>query len=410
MPAFYVNWGRYTQLAGQTVLLAVCVVWMALLDKAIRRPFALKAVVRLLLLTVLLTTGLALTHYRVALFAACFVLAYAAYLLITQTGRLRTFITLGGTGLIASIVTLGMLTPWLLNLRTGKLLLIGNKFATEDIGSTQTNSLPPLSDIFTFYGGPYVMILALLGLILLLWQHQWRALVLVVWSGLVWLITNPYLIGLPGAGVITNFAVLIAGYLVFAPLAGAAISSLLALTTHRLPGMHTLTYAQFLLIPVLLIWRLPYAQEIIAPEYQLFTPADAEAMTWIRQEVAPDAKFFVNSFTAYSGTLYAGSDGGWWLPFMTGRTSNLPPITYGSEVGLEPGYYADVNATNAAVQQHALDSPEAAAILRAEGYRYLYDGPAASPPGEYIDPTVLAQSPLYDLVYDSDGVTIWRVK
>jgi len=410
MPAFYVNWGRYTQLAGQTVLPAVCVVWMALLDTATQRPFALNAVVRLLLPTVLITTGLALTHYRVALFAACFVLAYAAYLLITQTERLRTFITLGGFGLIAGIATLGLLTPWLINLRTGKLLIIGNKFTSADIGSTQTNSLPPLSDIFTFYIGPYVVVLALLGLILLLWQRQWQALVLVVWAGLVWLITNPYLIGLPGAGVITNFAVLIAGYLVFAPLAGAAISSVLALLTHRSPGMHILTYAHCLLIPGLLIWRLPYAQEIIVPEYQLFTPADAKAMTWIRQEVAPDAKFFVNSFTAYGGTLYAGSDGGWWLPFMTGRTSNLPPITYGSEAGPEPGHHFAVNATIAAIQRHALDSPEAAAILRTEGYRYLYDGPSASPPGEYIDPTILAQSSLYDLVYDSDGVTIWRVK
>ncbi|MFP4440845.1 MAG: DUF6541 family protein, partial [Chloroflexaceae bacterium] len=290
MPAFYVNWGRYTQLAGQTVLPAVCVVWMALLDKATRRPMAPKAVVRLLLMSVLLTTGLALTHYRVALFAACFVLAYAAYLLITQTGRLRTFITMGGTGLIASISILGLLTPWLINLRTGKLLIIGDKFTSADIGSTQTNSLPSLGEISTFYMGPYVVVLALLGLILLLWQRQWRALVLVVWAGLVWLITNPYLIGLPGAGVITNFAVLIAGYLVFAPLAGAAISSVLALLTHRSPGMHILTYAHCLLIPGLLIWRLPYAQEIIVPEYQLFTPADAKAMTWIRQEVAPDAK------------------------------------------------------------------------------------------------------------------------
>jgi len=363
-----------------------------------------------MLMSVLLTTGLALTHYRVALFAACFVLVYTAYLLITQTGRLRTFITLGGTGLIASISILGLLTPWLINLRTGKLLIIGDKFTSADIGSTQTNSLPALGEIFTFYMGPYVVVLALLGLILLLWQRQWRALVLIVWAGLVWFITNPYLLGLPGAGIITNFAVLIAGYLVLAPIAGAAISSLLALTTQRLPGMHTLTYAQFLLISGFLIWRLPYIQDVLVPENQLFTPADAEAMTWIRQEVAPDAKVFVNSFTAYSGTLYAGSDGGWWLPFMTGHTSNLPPITYGSEAGPEPGYYAEVNATNAAIQQHALDAPAAADTLRAEGYRYLYDGPSASPPGEYIDPTILAQSPWYELVYDSDGVTIWRVK
>src|SRR5438128_1139132 len=76
VPAYYLNWGRYTQLAGQTVLPAVCVVWMALLEAACERPVRRGALLRLLVLSAITTAGLTLTHYRVAVFGACFVLAY----------------------------------------------------------------------------------------------------------------------------------------------------------------------------------------------------------------------------------------------------------------------------------------------------------------------------------------------
>jgi hypothetical protein len=137
-------------------------------------------------------------------------------------------------------------------------------------------------------------------------------------------------------------------------------------------------------------------------------------MEWIRQATPPDSSFFVNSFTAYGGSLYVGSDGGWWLAFMSGRRSNLPPITYGSEAGEQPAYISAVNAINAAIQRTPIDTPTTAAALRAAGYTYLYDGPTAVgvPPGqaEYINPAVLARSPLYELVYQQGGVTIWRVR
>jgi hypothetical protein len=84
MPAYYVNWGRYTQLAGQIILPAVCVAWMALFDSAVTRPIYRPRLLRLLVFTVLLTGGLALTHYRVAVFAACFVLVYGLYVLIRR--------------------------------------------------------------------------------------------------------------------------------------------------------------------------------------------------------------------------------------------------------------------------------------------------------------------------------------
>lgn len=410
MPSYYVNWGRYTQLAGQTVLIAVGVVWMALLDQAVKRPVARSSFVRLLVLAVLTTAGLALTHYRVGIFAACFVAAYALYLLIMHVRSPVELVRLAGTGILAGGLTLLTVLPWLLRLREGKLLLIGGYFASQNIGTSQLNVVPPIDDIFFHYTSPFLLPLALIGVGLLVRRRQWGGLVLVLWAGLVWLAANPYLVGLPGAGLITNFAVVIAGYLVLAPLAGAAIALISAWPARVLPQDWPIIPAQLLVVASLSVWGIGYQQQIVEPEYQLLTPADVEAMAWIRRETPSDATFFVNSFPAYGDTLYAGSDGGWWLAFLSGRPTNLPPLLYGSEAGEQPGYARAVYELNAALQRHPLDSPDTVAALREAGYHYLYDGPAANPAEEYIDPDILARSPFYDVVYRNDGVTIWSVR
>ncbi len=416
MPAFYLNWGRYTQLAGQTILPAACVVWMALLAAAAERPFARGPSLRLAMLAALVTAGLALTHYRVAVFAAGFVASFALYLLLIQ-GRSRLALArMCAAGLASGALALLLVAPWLLRIREGKLLQIGNVFLSSVGSGGETNGLPVFGADASLYANgyliaqQYVIALALLGVALLAWRRQWRGLVLVGWAALAWLSANPYLLGLAGAGIITNFTVVIGAYLVLAPLAGAALAAIWEWAGQVSFAPRLVEYVQVLAGVALLLWGLNWQQRIVAPQFQLFTPADEQAMAWICRETPRESRFFVNSFLAFGNTLYAGSDGGWWLPFMSGRQSNLPPLTYGSEVGAQPYYWRNVNTTNAAIQQHPPASPEAAAALRAAGFTYLYDGPAASPSGEYINPTQLARSPLYELVYSQGGVTIWRLR
>jgi hypothetical protein len=318
-----------------------------------------------------------------------------------------------GLGFAAGILAVLLVSPWLLRLREGALLRIGDKFLSTNIGSDESNSLPSFSTIISFYANSYLFGLALLGVILLIWRRQWRGLVLLGWALLTWLAANPYLIGLNGAGIITTFAVLLAVYLVIAPLAGAAIDGLHAWLAQRGQMGQMLDRGQVFVGVLLLFWGLSWQQRLPGPEFQIYT-ADQQAMDWIRQMTPPDATFFVNSFPAYGGTLYAGSDGGWWLPLMSGRQSNLPPITYGSEAAEQPSFQGLINKMNTTIEQKPVDTAEAAAALRAAGYSYLYDGPAAAglPSGrqEYVNPTDLARSPLYERIYSQGGVTIWRLR
>ncbi|MBC8163213.1 MAG: hypothetical protein H7Z42_18550, partial [Roseiflexaceae bacterium] len=410
MPAFYVNWGRYTQIAGQTILVSAAVIWMALLDWRITRPAHRAAGLRLLALAVVASAGLVLTHYRVAVFAACFVAAYALYRVLTQPGwldRRRAVLGFALIGLAAGALTLAVVAPWLLRLREGALLRIGGYYIANNLSSDAG-----IHDIFGLIVAPWLLGLALLGLALLLARREWRGLVLVGWFALMWLAANPYLLGLNGTGLLTSFAVLLAVYLIVAPLAGAGIALGVEwlFDTLRRPWMAG--PATLALGALLLGWGLGGQQRMLAPQNQLVFPADVVAMNWIRAELPPDARFFVSSFGAYGGGVFAGSDAGWWLPFLSGRASNLPPITYGTEAGETPDYQLSVKIDNEAIMAHPIGSPEAAAALKAAGYTHLYDGPGNTAPAgqEYVSAAQLAGSPLYEIVYNTAGVSIWRIR
>lgn len=410
VPAYYVNWGRYTQLAGQTILPVACVIWMLFLDTACQQPLRWNVFFRQLALTALITGGMALTHYRVAIFGACFVVAYALYLVITHITTPRAIAALGLHGLSAGFLTLLLIAPWLLRLRAGALLRLGGYFLSTNIGADTVNGLPPSSALFSLYANRVLIGLALMGILFLIWRRSWRGLVSIGWVALALLAANPYWVGLNGAGIITNFAVLIASYLVLSPLAGIAIDNLLAEAARLLRLAWFASKAQVLIGAAVLLWGLGQQQAIVDHQYQIFTSADNAAMGWIRRETPPNARFYVNCFPAYGGTLYAGSDGGWWLPLLANRQTNLPPLTQGTEVGEQPNYQQKITTLNRSIQQQALNTPEAAAALQAAGFSYLYDGPAAAPPNEYIDSALLSQSPLYEEVYHQDGVTIWKVR
>jgi hypothetical protein len=427
MPAYYVNWGRYTQLGGQTILPAACISWMELLDTIGAPGIDRRRQFRLIVVTSLVTAGLVLTHYRVAVFAACFVVAYGLYVILRDIRSWGRLARIAAVGLSAAALIGLLVLPWLIRLREGRLLLIGNKMITANLGTDQTNALPQAS-IIALIAKPYMIVLSLVGVGLLAWRRDWRALTLVIWAAVACLVANPYLVGLNGAGIISNFAVLIAAYLLLAPLAGTAIAAAAgfiltivmpwldrlagrsaALSTLAPKRTRTFDDAQIVAGMLLILWAVGWQQHILDTSYQLFTPADRKAMEWIRREIPADAKFLVNSFPAFT-SLYAGSDGGWWLPFLTGRQSNLPPITYGTEAGEQPDFVASIKRLNAGIQEHVVASAATASLLHELGFDYLYDGPAANPPSEYINPAALARSPFYTVIYQQQGVTIWKIR
>ncbi len=457
LPAFFVNWGRYTQLTGQIVLVVVVVCWVALAEttddgrrttddgrrttddgRAMNDQIAVNkrwwSVVggrwsgqpwRLIVLTAFVTAAMMLTHYLVGVLAAAFV---ASYLLTLVLAR-RSWHVAGRLALRAGLaggLALLLAAPWLLNVLRGHLLRNAAGMVGGGSGRAVIAQLSALEPVVPKYAGGYVLLGALLGLLVACWRRDWRMALPAVWCALLVLIVVPYVVGLPGAGVVDTLTGLGTLYLPTALLAGYALAAAQSwggalLGRLRAPGAIGSALVGALLLAVVAL-NAGWQARIVGGETALVVDADLAAIAWIRENTPPEARFLVNSFPAYGGTLAAGSDAGWWLPLLAGRWASLPPLTYGSEQGEQPSYQRGVNALVMKLRGHPLSDaapvsvdltrPVALKALADNRFDYVYSGvhpypgPAAA---DRFDTARLRASPLFRLVYDRDGVEIFQI-
>jgi hypothetical protein len=245
------------------------------------------------------------------------------------------------------------------------------------------------------------------------------------WCALLVIAVVPNLVGLPGTGVLDMLTSLGTLYLPAALLAGYALALVQALGAALLARLHAPpAFGAALLGGLLLlviVVNTGWQTHIVAGDTALVVEADMNAMQWIRDNTAPNARFVVNSFPAYSGTLVAGTDAGWWIPLLAQRATMLPPLNYGGEKGEHPGYQFGVNAlvkklrgqalTDSAPLRVDLSRPVALKTLDANAIDYVYIGAHAYPGhdvADWIDPGTLRTSPFFRLVYERDGVEIFQ--
>jgi hypothetical protein len=443
LPAFFVNWGRYTQLTGQAVMLTALVCWITLAEwtkdegrrtkapqqQSLFRPssfvFRLPGaeLSKLVLLTALATAALMLTHYLVTALAALLIASYLLGLVLAQ----RSWPAAGALALragLAAALALLLAAPWLLNVIGGHLV----RNATGLVGGTSKAAAAQLSvlePLVPKYAGGAVLLCALLGLLAALWRREWRAALPAVWCVLLVIAVVPYVVGLPGAGVLDTLTCLGTLYLPAALLAGYALEQAqglgaLLLARFGAPaalGQALVGAALLLVIAANTGWQARAA----TGETALVVAADMDAMQWIRDHTSPNARFAVNSFPAYGGTLAAGTDAGWWIPLLAHRATILPPLNYGGEKGEQPGYDLGVNAlikklrgrplTDQEPLSVDLTRPVALKTLDANQVDYIYSGAHPYPgpdAADRIDTAKLRASRFFRLVYERDGVEIFQ--
>ena len=228
------------------------------------------------------------------------------------------------------------------------------------------------------------------------------------WCGLVFWAANPQWLNLPGEGVLSNYAILIAAYIP----AGLALGTALSWFIGR--GQVRAVVACAGLI-VLGVWHVPLrCSDVRESPYALVTRPDLHAAAWIEENIPQNARFMVNSFFAYGGTDIVGSDGGWWLPLLAQRQTTLPPLTYETERGPRPDYLEWINALSALVQDKGMTHPDVLRALAERGVTHIYIGQRQgrvnySGPHVLIAEQLLADSN-FEPVYHRDRVWIFRVR
>ena len=405
MPAYYVSWGRYTQLTGLLLLPAVMVTSIDWLQAERRNH-------RLLLLAALLFAGLALTHARVTIFGVCFV---GAYLLCETCAHWRLKGAEGTCELwqracALALLALALAIPWVAQLLTGTIAAL--RSTGQTLAGDPSYNLVPHALLFAPRNRELIVV-AIVGAVWGLLRRKKETAWVLVWCGLVALVVNPSWVGLPVTNLVNNATAAIALFLPLSVLAGQAAvlvwedgaNAIATLGIRcRLPisGATILRAPLALLIGVTALWAGWDMTTIINPVTVLATAEDLEAMEWIRRNTPAGARFLINVRHWQLGT-YTGTDGGYWIRRLTGRHTLLPelPYVYGAP--------EDIQRTTAAAQivSEVKDGndPRLGEILRREHLDYIYLGAK----GGSLTPQMFLSNPDYRPVYNSGAVWIFAI-
>jgi hypothetical protein len=126
-------------------------------------------------------------------------------------------------------------------------------------------------------------------------------------------------------------------------------------------------------------------------------------MHWISQNTSTEARFAVNIWP-WLGQTYAGSDGGYWIPVLTDRSSILLPALYTS--ALPRTDVLPVNQTLTAwyhVQQ--MDDQVLRRWLQENDITHVYIGAN----GGIVSPQRFLELSFARIVYQQEGVLIFEI-
>jgi len=417
MPMFYTNWGRYTQLCGQVLLpIVVFLIWdlLEVNDKTDlknsgwigwlkQRPW------KNILLVALASSGLALVHYRVFLF----MLGSLPILMLLNISR-RTwreqFANLGLGGMIGLLLYL----PWFFRVYGGKLFegFIRGITTSPSTMSNYTREYNAIGFLSGYLPLP-IWVIFILCIAWTLWKRDKNVLFIVGWWFTVVLMANPNWVGLPGAGLLSNFAVFIAMYIPASLVIGTAFTWLMHPLLSKKPLVAD-TVGIILVIVTILFTARSRLNDIQPDPHAMATRHDIKAMEWIRENTPTESRILVNSFFAYGGSTIVGSDGGWWIPYFTTRKISVPPMPYVSEKGPFPDYVIYINSLRQMIEEKGYTHPQVIAELKARGYQYAYIGDKqgrVNYTGPVVmKPKVMIESGYYEAVYHKGNVWILRIK
>ncbi|HEY0601971.1 MAG TPA: hypothetical protein VGD58_03625 [Herpetosiphonaceae bacterium] len=392
LPAYYVTWGRYTQLTGLLLLPGLMIISIALAE---HRRWSW----RLIVPAALLLSGLMLVHYRVLVFYAAFMLPYLL-LLIAQRPRAIGSVALRflAVGALATLI----IAPWAWEMLQRVLI----PYATTPAGLAGSDSYNSASWQLLRYGNnPALYVFAAAGTLLAVALRRWRIVAVAAWIGVLFLLANPSVFGLPASWFINNDSVIITLFMPVALLAAFSANQL----AHWLiyfgpatikPALRWSLAAIFIVIALFGTWQL---RSVVNDVTVLARPADVQALRWAETNTPQESRFLVNTTLWLNGS-YRGTDGGWWLMPMAGRWVTTPPAVY---IYGTPEYRREVESLNKRITEITPDAIEALKeLIRDERITHVYVGNESGP----IKADMLFGDPIFTPIYDESGVTIFAVR
>lgn len=330
LPNMYTNWGRYAQLLGIAIMLSATWFVFSLLGNLNKqsegnsnKSETFQAVLKYLLAAIFIA-GMTLSYYRAPIFFGFLLLILVPTVFVRSTTmRKRWLHALVQLSVIAALAIL-ILSPWFWD------VFQGNLGATVSSGINTGASADYIkSDLLIWtqyrrYYPPYILFLSAVSLLFALEKKKSTLWVLGAWGLLmVGYFVSGYL-KIPGASVLSNFAIMISMFVPVSIITGWFLSeSFLILVSQfrQTPKMFVFVFSSLISLGLGF-----YSTQFIEPyKYALLTFHDIQAFDWINKNTPKESMFLIQGFSINNGTSIVGADGGWWLPLTTKRLNSIPP-------------------------------------------------------------------------------------
>jgi hypothetical protein len=404
-PAFYVNWGRFTQIASLSILLiAWMVTWEAMSLWKCRWQESRAKVLWNTAFAALLSGAVFLLHFQVAFFYLPLILASALIELRGAHKERR------GRSALALMLAIGVVS---LVVISPALWAAAGSYLTPNTSQLALTADEISQTIDAYYGFPWssvpylvarTWLLALAGASAAIGLATRNKLIIgcILWTVALYLLGNAYVLGQPILRITNLGAVLIMLYLPIGLAVGAAAQECISRMGPIRMGTPTRIVTAAALGAALIASHVRVAD---TEPYRFFvTPQDLRAMDWIRENTPPDAVFAVNTYF-WLPTAPHGTDAGYWIPYFTGRKTTLGPMILNLGTG---DFVSRVVETSRLVERLETDAT-ALAELQALGVDYVYVGRQGDFSGPGLNAEELRQAEGATPVYESAGVSILRI-
>lgn len=397
-PAWYVNWGRFTQLSSQTLLL---IAWVAT-GEALRAFLERRERSWWTTVAALLNGAVFLLHFRVAAF-------YLPLLALTVAGEAwsaqrRGVLAQFGLGLVTvGLASLAPVLPAVPEALRIYFAAAARSASPETVQSLQAYYAMPASAFFTLAARPWLLALAGLSAVWGWWRRSAFSLLISLWGVAVMGLGYAYVLEIPVLNITNLGAVLIMLYLPIGLLIGAGAEEVRRSVTlaWRPVALRLMTAV---LLAAASVTARARATEIEAYRY-FVAPADVAAMDWLRANVPLDAVFAVNTLF-WLPTFPHGIDAGYWIPYFTGRRTTASNMLFPQA----PAEYVDWILAASRAAQRLPQDPVAVADLRRLGVTYVYVGATAGYFADGLHGEQLRRLDGLRLVYQQDQVWIFALR
>lgn len=422
-PAYYVNWGRYTQVASQTIIL---IAWGVLLQHFERlehlsrreRSDYLRQWIVATLVASLLSAAIFLLHFRVAalyllLLICTLPLALGQAIRAKKVSLLIGF--LSGIALFSLLFIGPALSRALLtysSLGEGRAVITNPDQVQQAVRSYYVF---PLVSVPLLVARPWLLSVAVLSSLVGLWRRNWMVALCLVWIATMLGLGNAYMLDVSLLKITNLGAVLIMLYLPIGVIIGAATGELYRFPQERMRRNRShsaprLGFARavhlglFLGVVGLGLFGLQQRVNDTEPWRFFVRESDLAAMAWVEQNTPPESRFGINTSFWLPGTPH-GVDAGYWIPYFTGRKTNggvmlmvLAPFEYRVEVLEQSRAVVDL-AANAATKEQ----------LRALGIDYIFLGAVGGADPHALQLEGLRQKEGVTLVYENGESAILKL-